>query len=221
MTKRSRDAAAHPSYATPRSRKHEGGARSETGGGAWLDLRYGRFAKPVTRIEQSEIQEKSSPSGSLPGFRCAQPGLRRKKKNIGGETPTDAIGVLPRRTGPAAPGSPGAHLSAFHRGSRPKESFIARDSAPGFCFLGRGLSVEWALPTPAYPSPARPSRPGHSAEGLMPNGARERVASPPAGHRTRPVLTACRPQPVRLGEVPGICNVIGDARQAFVTITVT
>src|SRR6516162_11620218 len=31
----------------------------------------------------------------------------------------------------AAPGSPGAHLSAFHRGSRPKESFIARVSASG------------------------------------------------------------------------------------------
>jgi hypothetical protein len=31
----------------------------------------------------------------------------------------------------AAPGSPGAHLSAFHHGSRPKESFIARDSASG------------------------------------------------------------------------------------------
>src|SRR5215467_806449 len=41
-------------------------------------------------------------------------------------------------SGTAAPGAPGAHLSAFHRGSRPKECFIARDSAPGFCFLGPG-----------------------------------------------------------------------------------
>ena len=46
--------------------------------------------------------------------------------------------LLPCLTGTAAPGAPGAHLSAFHRGSRPKESFIARDSAPGFYFLGRG-----------------------------------------------------------------------------------
>src|SRR5690242_2529786 len=37
--------------------------------------------------------------------------------------------------GPYGPGRAsqrrGAHLSAFHRGSRPKESFIARDSASG------------------------------------------------------------------------------------------
>ncbi len=36
------------------------------------------------------------------------------------------------------PGEGAAHLSAFHRGSRPKESFIARDSAPGRSFLGLG-----------------------------------------------------------------------------------
>src|SRR5690242_21575600 len=44
--------------------------------------------------------------------------------------------TLPRLRGREWEGA--AHLSAFHRGSRPKESFIARDSAPGFCFLGRG-----------------------------------------------------------------------------------
>src|ERR1700745_1585218 len=44
--------------------------------------------------------------------------------------------TLPRLRGEGMGGA--AHLSAFHRGSRPKESFIARDSAPGFYFLGRG-----------------------------------------------------------------------------------
>src|SRR5579859_4286576 len=56
---------------------------------------------------------------------------KRTKENVGSETPTDASRILPGLTGPAAPGAPGAHLSAFHHGSRPKESFIARDSASG------------------------------------------------------------------------------------------
>jgi hypothetical protein len=55
----------------------------------------------------------------------------RTKEKIGGETPTDAMSYSAVRTRTAAPGAPGAHLSAFHRGSRPKESFIARDSASG------------------------------------------------------------------------------------------
>jgi hypothetical protein len=33
------------------------------------------------------------------------------------------------------------------------------------------------------------------------------------GRRTRPVLAACRPQPVRLGEVRDTCNSIGDEIQ--------
>ena len=40
-----------------------------------------------------------------------------ERKRFGGETPTDAIDIQPRLTGPAAPPSGGAHLSAFHRGS--------------------------------------------------------------------------------------------------------
>ena len=39
------------------------------------------------------------------------------------------------------------------------------------------------------------------------------------GHRTRPVHAACRPQPVRLGEVRSICNVIGDMSQRCSDIT--
>jgi hypothetical protein len=121
--------------------------------------------------------------------------------------------LLPCLTGTAAPGAPGAHLSAFHRGSRPKESFIARDSAPGFCFLGRGLSVEWALPTPAYPSPAKSSRPGRSAEGLMPNAARERVASPRAGAALAPDLRPAGRSPSDRARSEQ-CNLFSDICQA-------
>ena len=42
---------------------------------------------------------------------------------------------------------------------------------------------------------------------------------PARGHRTRPVHAACRPQPVRLGEVRSICNVIGDKSQRCSDIT--
>src|SRR5215468_320634 len=59
-------------------------------------------------------------------------------ENVGGETPTDAR-LFCRGIGHGrAPQRRGAHLSAFHRGSRPKESFIARDSASGQASLGRG-----------------------------------------------------------------------------------
>jgi len=56
---------------------------------------------------------------------------KNERKNVGSETPTEAIEYSAVASATAAPGSPGAHLSAFHRGSRPKESFIARDSASG------------------------------------------------------------------------------------------
>jgi hypothetical protein len=67
-------------------------------------------------MKRSEIRGNGHRFDLAPGFRYAPPGLQ-KRKRFGGETPTDAIGIQPRLTGPAAPGSPGAHLSAFHRGS--------------------------------------------------------------------------------------------------------
>src|ERR1700751_2696756 len=117
-------------------------------------------------MKRSEIRGNGHRFDLAPGVRYAPPGLQKKKKIrrrnadrrkalrpcLTGTAAAPTL-TLPRLRGREWEGA--AHLSAFHRGSRPKESFIARDSAPGFCFLGRGLSVEWALPTPAYPSPAR------------------------------------------------------------------
>src|SRR5690348_15768302 len=67
--------------------------------------------------------------------------------------------VLPRLAGAAAAPGGAARLSAFHRGSRPKESFISRDSAPGQAscdVAGTRFAhpFERALPAPACPSPA-------------------------------------------------------------------
>jgi hypothetical protein len=123
----------------------------------------------------------------------------RKKKIRRRNADRRNFSILPCRRARPRLQAAGAHLSAFHRGSRPKESFIARDSAPGFCFLGLGLSVEWALPTPAYPSPANASRPSRSVRGLMPNAARERVASPPAGTVLARAIRECLPGRVRDG----------------------
>src|SRR5690348_9009133 len=55
----------------------------------------------------------------------------RTKENVGGETPTDARRFCRGSGHGRASQRRGAHLSAFHRGSRPKESFIARDAASG------------------------------------------------------------------------------------------
>src|SRR6185437_13764410 len=57
----------------------------------------------------------------------------------------------------------GAHLSAFHRGSRPKESFIARDAASGqasWDVAGTRFAhpFERALPAPACPVVQRAPR---------------------------------------------------------------
>src|SRR5262249_61698899 len=69
--------------------------------------------------------------GSMASAALARMTKVRTKANVGSETPTDAR-LFCRGIGHGrAPRRRGAHLSAFHRGSRPKESFIARDSASG------------------------------------------------------------------------------------------
>src|SRR5689334_28657 len=55
----------------------------------------------------------------------------RTNENVGGETPTDARRFCRGSGHGRASQRRGAHLSAFRRGSRPKESFIARDAASG------------------------------------------------------------------------------------------
>src|ERR1700745_3647423 len=137
---------------------------------------------------------------------------KERKKKIRRRNADRRKALLPCRTGTAAPGSPGAHLSAFHRGSRPKESFIAGDSAPGFYFLGRGgqgWPVRRAGVTRPYLSQSGDqTRPSHSARGLMPNAARERVASPPAGAALTRAIRPCLPGHVRKGEVAYVTKIV-------------
>jgi len=89
-------------------------------------------------------------AGSSPAMTKRNEREERKKKSEAKRRQTQGSSAVPYGHGRASQRG-GAHLSAFHRGSRPKESFIARDSAPGFCFLGRGRTgfaypFERALP---------------------------------------------------------------------------
>ena len=94
----------------------------------------------------------------LPGNDEQKESKERKKKSEAKRRQTQCVFCRAVRARPRLH-TGGAHLSAFHRGSRPKKSFIARDSAPAFCFLGLGgtrfeYPFERALPAPACPSPA-------------------------------------------------------------------
>ena len=71
---------------------------------------------------------------------------------------------------------------------------------PGF--LGRGVRA--GVTRSACPSPGSTSRPGHSAGRLMPDAARERLATPPAGTALAPMARrASGPRPSRghVGEI--------------------
>ena len=106
-------------------------------------------------------------------------------------------------------------------GSRPKECFIARDAASGH--------VSWDATNRVGPfrqaGVTRPdlsqssectSRPGPSAEGLMPKAARERLARPRAGTALAP-HDGMPPPHVRPGEFDPVCNGTSDEAQVLVT----
>ena len=143
-------------------------------------------------------------------------GTNAKERNkFGGETPTDAMGDYAVPTGTAAHPSGCARLSAFHRGSCPRDFRRQRLSVrPGF--RGRGKSARsYALaptggrrPCAVKTGVTRPhlsqssdstSRAGRSAGRLMPDAARERIAKPPAGTALAPQSRECLPDRVRYG----------------------
>jgi hypothetical protein len=114
--------------------------------------------------------------------------------------------VLPRLAGAAAPGAPGAHLSAFHRGSRPEESFIARDSASGHASWDatnrfgpfRRAGVTRPDLSQSSKCTLRPSRSARGRDAQSRPGAGCKSAR---GRRPRRRSQACLPGRVRLSEV--------------------
>src|ERR1051325_967373 len=121
----------------------------------------------------------------------------RTKEKIGGETPTDARRFCRGSGHGRASQRRGAHLSAFHRGSRPKESFIARDAASGQASWDVALIVaKRGLPAPSCPTVQRAPRPLVVVpRGLMPKAARARSASPPAGTALARAIRGVPPGP--------------------------
>src|SRR5215471_8225286 len=123
---------------------------------------------------------------------------RKEEKESEAERRQTQWSYLPGPSGPAAPPIREAHIyrrstAVLAKGTRSRPRLSLRP-----CFLGRGLSVEWVLPTPACPGVQRStSRPGPSAEGSMPKAARERVASPRAGTAlARATRHASGPRPI-------------------------
>ena len=169
---RSRDAAQHPSYDTPRSRKRETECEErQVVEPAWF------FA--TAALQNVARMKPTGPartrSGSLPGFRCAPPGLRRKRKNRR-RNADRRNGRSPCRTGTAAPpygrrtsiGVPPRFLLR-----RPNATAQLQSALPG---MGP-VSGRYPQTGPSQYSEA-PRRPVVLPVGRVPEAARERVASP-------------------------------------------
>jgi hypothetical protein len=124
MTSRSRDASSHPSYAKPVSKVvttaldavlHAEPRQANAGGS---------IGKRRFRMDDGRIRTKER---------------KKEKRKYRRRNADRGKALLPWRFGHGrASQRGGAHLSAFHHGSRPKESFIGkgRSLRPGF--LGRG-----------------------------------------------------------------------------------
>src|SRR5262252_2159718 len=106
----SRGACRRPSYGEALSREREAGVRSETGGGARLVRCSGPLRKGVARMKPTGPAQSGGPDDRLREIRGHRRRLRsfsrtslrsvratkeRTNENVGGETPTDAIGILP------------------------------------------------------------------------------------------------------------------------------
>ena len=159
-----------------------------------------RSLQPVARIEPSEIRERMSGFNAPRGFTAFNPGYELRK---GSGTPTSAWVMKPclrarrriRRDALACRRS----TAVLTRGLSP----LSLSFRPGF--LGRGRSAlsgkpaptgerrrcasKRALPAPACPSPGNaPPAPAVVPASMMPEAARERIASSARGHRTRSVF---------------------------------
>jgi hypothetical protein len=154
-------------------------------------------ASPVARMKRQR-----NPGTTVQLQRCSPDftSFHPATKNKGSGTPTDALPSCRAATRPRILRGC-ARLSAFHRGSDPRDSSSQR---PSFrpCFLGRGgapichnppsggrADAVCAGVTRPRPVPVQraPRGPVCSAGRLMPEAARERFAMPPAGTALAPL----------------------------------
>jgi hypothetical protein len=169
-----------------------------------LVLRYGRFAKSCSPDEAKRNPGKRyrfdhAPRVSLRSTRATKERTKEKyrRRNADRRKASSAVPYGHGRTSNVRRTSIGVPPR-----SRPKESFIARDSAPDFYFLGlggQGEPVRRAGVTRPYLSQSSDqTRPGHSARGFLP-GCRPGAGCKSArGHRPRPTRSgyACRTAPI-------------------------
>jgi hypothetical protein len=135
-----------------------------------------------------------------------------ERKRFGGETPTDAIDIQPRLTGPAAPPSGGAHLSAFHRGS----GLGDRTPPPSFSSALPGMRPPSGFPLSLPVSVQRCfSRTGRNAGRAdfpkLPGSGLQGRARAPHSPRAYGLPAAARPN--HRARFSSICNEIGDDSQ--------
>jgi hypothetical protein len=162
-------------------------------------LRLRGIRRFVAWIERSEIWERRFGSIAAPGFRFAQPRLRRRrrrKRNAGKRWVATAASCDAARAFLER-----ARLTAFHHGSHPREYLIPKAQ------LQARLPGTWsarALPAFACPSPGMhlPSR-SYCREADT-QAARERTANPPAGTALAPT-TRCASAPCPSKE-RGLCS---------------
>jgi hypothetical protein len=162
-----------------------GSALRKSGVGPGFRLRLRGFRRFVAWIKRSKIRERRSGSVAAPGFRSAQPGLRKKgrKRNAGKRRVTNRrilrCGARPfgARTLDGVP----PRLSP--KGIIPSQRLSFR---PGF--LGRGLHGRY--PPSPVPVQGSTSHPGRNAGRHDTQAARKRTANPPAGTALAP-MTRC------------------------------
>jgi len=106
-------------------------------------------------------------------------GLRKPRKKFGGETPTDAMGICRAlRARPRLKRE--AHDCRRSTAVLAPRSLSSQGTQPQAMLPGTRPVRMTGFPRPCLSQSSEcTSRPGHSAEGLMPKAARERVASPP------------------------------------------
>jgi hypothetical protein len=115
---------------------------------------------------------------------------KNERKNIGGETPTDA------RSSSAAPCGCGRRSTAVLA----PRSLSSQGTQPQAMLPGTRPLRMTGFPRPCLSQSSDcTSRPSRSARGLMPKAARERVASPRAGTALARAIRLCLPGHVREG----------------------
>ena len=170
----------------------------------WRAANGNPFASRNSLFAKARNEPRSQSAGVVPTFWSPQ--AKNEREKFGGETPTDAIShsAVPYGRGRACKRQ--AHDCRRSTAVLVPRSLSSQGTQPQAMLPGTRPVCLTGFPRPCLSQSSDcTSRPGPSAEGLMPKAARERVASPPAGTALARAIRLCLPDRVRLGEIR-ICN---------------